>query len=88
MPYADGGASGPDGHVCRYSYDANLTDRDLVEYYLPAWNAAVTRGGALGFMCAYPSLNGVPSCANSWAMQDLMRDQWGVSGKDQASFRS
>jgi hypothetical protein len=51
-PYPDGGQSGKNGHVCRYSYNAEVSDRDLVEYYLPAWNAAVTRGGALGFMCS------------------------------------
>ena len=78
--YPDGGASGPTGHVCRYSYDSQLTDRDLVEYYLPAWSAAVTRGGALGAMCAYTSVNGVPACASHWALQELMRDDWGFTG--------
>ena len=32
--------------------------------YLPPWEAAITQGGALGVMCSYNGLNGVPSCAN------------------------
>jgi beta-glucosidase-like glycosyl hydrolase len=79
--YADGGVVGPNGHVCRYGYNNVLTDRDLVEYYLPAWNAVVVRGGALGFMCSYTATNGVPSCASEWAMEELMREQWGFDGK-------
>ena len=66
--------------MCRYGYDNELTDRDLVEYYLPAWNAVVTRGKALGFMCAYTAVNGVPACASEWAMQELMVEQWGFDG--------
>ena len=78
--YADGGVVGPNGHVCRYGYNNEVTDRDLVEYYLPAWNAVVTRGKALGVMCAYPAVNGVPTCASEWALQELMVEQWGFAG--------
>ena len=78
--YPDGGTVGPGGHVCRYGYNNAPTDRDLVEYYLPGWNAVITRGKALGFMCAYPAVNGVPTCASEWAMQELMVEQWGFEG--------
>jgi beta-glucosidase-like glycosyl hydrolase len=80
VDYPDGGIVGPNGHVCRYGYNNQLTDRDMVEYYLPAWNAIISRGGALGFMCAYPAVNGVPTCASKWAMQDLMISEWGFDG--------
>ncbi len=50
VDYADGGIVGPQGHVCRYGYNNELTERDLVEYYLPAWNAVMTRGKALGVL--------------------------------------
>jgi beta-D-xylosidase 4 len=78
--YPDGGQSGQKGHVCRYMYNNDLTDRDLVEYYLPQWNAVVTRGKALGYMCSYTAVNGVPSCASEWANKELMRDSWGFDG--------
>jgi hypothetical protein len=80
VDYPDGGIVGPSGHVCRYGYNNQLTDRDLVEYYLPAWNSVISRGGALGYMCAYTGVNGVPACASEWAMQELMVDQWGFNG--------
>ena len=80
VPYPDGGPGASPQHVCRYNYNASVTDRDLVEYYLPQWHAVVTRAHAHGFMCAYTATDGVPSCANHWAMTELARDTWGFSG--------
>jgi beta-D-xylosidase 4 len=31
-------------------------------------------------MCAYPAVNGVPACANEWALQELLVEQWGFEG--------
>ena len=31
-------------------------------------------------MCAYPSVNGVPSCADGEFQNDLLRDEWGYKG--------
>ena len=78
VPYPDGGPGG--NHTCRYSYDQNLTARDLVEYYLPAWHAVTTRAHISGVMCSYTATNGVPSCASHWALTELLRDTWGMSG--------
>lgn len=41
-----------------------------------ALQACVRRGGARSVMCAYTSLNGVPSCANSGLLTSILRDQW------------
>jgi beta-glucosidase-like glycosyl hydrolase len=78
--YPDGGPSASPQHVCRYNYNASVTDRDLVEYYLPQWHAVITRAHAHGMMCAYSAVNGVPSCANHWALTELTREQWGFEG--------
>ena len=78
--YPDGGPNSSPQHVCRYNYNAMLTDRDLVEYYLPAWHAVITRAEAHGFMCSYNAFNGTPSCADHWAMTDLARNTWGFEG--------
>lgn len=80
VPYPDGGPGASPQHVCRYNYNQTVTDRDLVEYYLPAWHAVVTRARVGGFMCSYNAMGGVPSCANHWALTELARDTWGFSG--------
>lgn len=50
-PYPDGGPGASPQHVCRYNYNGTISDRDLVQYYLPAWHAVFTRGLAHGMMC-------------------------------------
>lgn len=40
----------------------------------------LTPGGAEGVMCAYPSVNGVPSCADGTFQNDLLRNEWGYRG--------
>jgi beta-glucosidase-like glycosyl hydrolase len=37
----------------------------MADSYLPAFKRTVQVGGALGIMCSYNSINGVPSCANN-----------------------
>ena len=31
-------------------------------------------------MCSYNAVNGIPSCANSFIQNDIVRNQWGFSG--------
>ena len=33
-----------------------------------------------GLMCSYNSVNGVPSCANDWLLNDVARGEWGLDG--------
>ena len=83
--YADGGVVGPAGHVCRYGYNNALTDRDLVEYYLPAWNAVMTRGKALGVLrlCHEGWLNRASfQFSQAWCVRVMhLRVFWAVSPK-------
>ena len=30
-------------------------------------------------MCSYNAVNGIPSCANSFLLQDILRDTWGFN---------
>ena len=62
----------------RSAYYAVITLRDLVEYYLPPFQSCIADGKAASVMCSYTAVNGVPSCANSWLMQTLARDTWGL----------
>ena len=70
----------------RKLFDASVPARDLVDSYLPSFEACVTRGKASGIMCSYNSVNGVPSCANSWLLKDLLRGAWGFGAR--ARFHS
>ena len=64
----------------RYHFDALVSDEDLAEAYLPAFQACIQNGHASSVMCSYNSVNGIPSCANSFLMNDIARGQWGFDG--------
>jgi beta-glucosidase len=52
----------------------------LYETYLPQFEMAVREGHVGGVMGAYSALNGVPDCASSFLLTDLLRKQWGFDG--------
>jgi len=70
--------SGPEFE--RHRFNAEPTDRDLYETYLPAFEAAVREGHVDSVMGAYSALHGVPDCANPFLLTDLLRKQWGFNG--------
>jgi beta-glucosidase len=70
--------SGPEAE--RHRFNATPPERDLYETYLPQFEMAVRQGHVGGVMGAYNALNGVPDCANSFLLTDLLRTQWGFDG--------
>eukprot|EP00466_Bigelowiella_natans_P007213 jgi/Bigna1/89005/estExt_fgenesh1_pg.C_420054 len=66
--------------VTRHNFNAIVTKRDELDTYRPAFEACVREGKASGLMCSYNAVNGVPSCASSEFMTDLVRDTWGFDG--------
>jgi beta-glucosidase len=56
-----------------------ISDRTLRDVYLPPFQSAV-REGALTFMSAFNSLNGVPSSANPFTLKQVLRQEWGFRG--------
>jgi beta-glucosidase len=70
--------SGPE--PLRHQFDAEVSDYDLNDTYLPAFKAAITRGHAYSIMGAYSSVDGVPDCANSFLLQTTLRQKWGFTG--------
>ena len=64
----------------RHGFDARVSQRDLDDTYLPAFRAAVVRGGAFSVMGAYNRLNGEPCCASDFLLQRTLRQQWGFQG--------
>lgn len=69
---------GTDGQY-RLSYDANVSEADLHQTYLPAFEDLVRDGDLKGVMCAYNSVNGTPLCANSLLKNEL-RGKMGFQG--------
>jgi beta-D-xylosidase 4 len=63
----------------RKSFNAIVTPQDLSEFYLPPFQSCVRDAKVASVMCSYNSVNGVPSCANSYLLQTLLRDYWGFN---------
>lgn len=63
----------------RFAYNAKISEKALREYYFPAYKATV-KEGAQAIMSAYNALNGVPSTANDWLLNKVLRDEWGFKG--------
>jgi len=60
----------------------NTTDMSLSrlqQFYLPPYKAAAAAGAAT-FMSAFNALNGVPSTASAFLLQDVLRDSWRFNG--------
>jgi xylan 1,4-beta-xylosidase len=68
------------GGTDRYHFNANISDRDLVEYYLPVFKSCVQQGDVTGIMCSYNSVNEVPSCASEEFLNGILRESWGFKG--------
>ena len=59
--------------------EANLSDSELWNVYLPPFKAAID-AGAGNIMSAYMPLNGVPAAANRWLLTTVLRQTWGFKG--------
>jgi beta-D-xylosidase 4 len=60
----------------RYGENYDVTQRDLGDYYLPAFKTCVRDAFATSIMCSYNAVDGVPSCASEYLLQTLLRDTW------------
>ena len=56
-----------------------LSQRELREYYLPAYKACIDAGAPL-LMPSFNSLNGIPSTVNPWLMKKVLKEEWGFEG--------
>ena len=59
---------------------ANISLRVLRETFLYTFKEALKKGGAISVMASYNELDGVPSHANKWLLQDVLRKEWGFKG--------
>lgn len=70
--------SGPE--ALRHGFSANVSRRDMAEYYFPAFRALVQDAKVESVMGAYSAINGEPCCASKWLLTDLLRGEWGFAG--------
>jgi beta-glucosidase len=59
---------------------ASISERVLREIFFPPFQAAVQRGGALNVMASYNEIDGVPSHANGWLLNHVLREEMGFKG--------
>ena len=62
--------------------DYNTTDMSIQRLwntYLPPFRAAIGAGADTA-MCSFNALNGVPGCANSYLMNDILKGRWDFDG--------
>ena len=67
------------GEAGRDYNGVELSERILRETYLPAYKACLDAGARL-VMPSFNSLNGIPSVANKWLMNKVLREEWGFGG--------
>ncbi|KAK3985971.1 putative exo-1,4-beta-xylosidase bxlB [Cladorrhinum sp. PSN332] len=60
----------------RHNFDAKVSLQDLAEYYLMPFQQCARDSKVGSIMCAYNAVNGVPSCANPYLLQTILREHW------------
>ncbi len=64
----------------RQHLSADVDERNLMEYWLPHWKAAITEAHAQSVMSSYNAINGTPDAINHVLLTDILRTQWGFDG--------
>jgi beta-glucosidase len=70
--------SGPEWN--RHTYNAEVSDFDLWDTYLPAFKELIVDAGVTGVMCAYNAFAGQPCCGSDALMMSILKDQWHFNG--------
>lgn len=63
--------------IDRHHFDAKVSSQDLSEYYMPPFKSCVRDAQVDSVMCSYNRLNGVPTCADPYVLQTILREHWG-----------
>ena len=59
---------------------ANVSERVLREVFFPPFEQAVRRTRVRAVMASYNEIDGVPSHANHWLLNDVLRGEWQYKG--------
>lgn len=66
----------------RYSFDAIINTQDMRDYYLPSFQQCARDSNVQSVMCSYNAVNGVPTCADPYLLQTVLREFWGWESDD------
>ena len=70
--------SGPE--KLRHEFDAEVSEKDLRETYLAAFEALVKEAKVEAVMGAYNRFRGEPCCGSKLLLKKILRDEWGFDG--------
>lgn len=70
--------SGPE--PLRHEFDVDVSQRDFMDTYLPAFEACIVEGGAQSVMSAYNRFRGVSCSGSPYMLIDILRKKWGFDG--------
>lgn len=70
--------SGPE--ALRHEFNAVVSNSDLRNTYLPAFEKLVTEAKVGGLMCAYNRVDSMPCCSNQFLLQEVLRKEWHYTG--------
>ncbi|MEP7376734.1 MAG: glycoside hydrolase family 3 C-terminal domain-containing protein [Chitinophagaceae bacterium] len=70
--------SGPE--PSRHIFNAEVSNYDLWDTYLPAFKELIVNAKVAGVMCAYNAFRKQPCCGNDELMVDILRNQWKFTG--------
>jgi beta-glucosidase len=64
----------------RHSFNAKVSEHDLRNTYLPAFEKTVKESQVASIMCAYNRLYDEPCCGSSPLLNKILREEWGFDG--------
>jgi beta-glucosidase len=70
--------SGPE--PLRHKFNAEISERDFLDTYTPAFEACIKEGKAYSIMASYNSYRGIPASGSKYLLTKLLRDKWGFKG--------
>ncbi|NCP64626.1 MAG: beta-glucosidase [Paraglaciecola sp.] len=70
--------NGPE--ISRHSDNYVVSNKDLYETYMPAFEKAIVDADVEAVMCAYNRVNGQPACGSDLLLKDILRGQFKFNG--------
>ncbi|EOY06887.1 Glycosyl hydrolase family protein [Theobroma cacao] len=64
----------------RLHFDAKVAEQDMVETFNRPFEMCVKDGDVSSVMCSFNRVNGIPTCADSYLLKKLVREDWNLHG--------
>ncbi len=64
----------------RHEFNADVSEYDFRDTYLPAFRMCVKQANVRSVMCAYNRFRDKPCCGSSPLLETILRDEWGFDG--------